>query len=295
MASEDLWYIHRQDGRDKEKGPYSTPEMEDFARQDVIGLSTLISSEKYTRGKVVEARRIGRFFNIFSGVAETTALTTVDRDQFSSPPMKLEERDEEVGGIGRFMADGQDPTMVIKLVQRVQGICTKEEQCLYMAIQQKPVVNLAPDAVVLTNRRVIIFRQKVLGRLDFIDVTWLNVADIHLREDILGSTIYVAGLNGHAEQISHLPKPQARKIYRLAQDMEEKMVDLRRTREMEERKAGATQITVNNDLGSLASPISPTPVADPVKSLQSLKDLLDAGLIEQSEYDAKKREILSRM
>lgn len=34
---------------------------------------------------------------------------------------------------------------------------------------------------------------------------------------------------------------------------------------------------------------------DPVEVLSKLKKLLDAGLIEQSEYDAKKREILSRM
>jgi len=34
---------------------------------------------------------------------------------------------------------------------------------------------------------------------------------------------------------------------------------------------------------------------DPMEVLSKLKKLLDAGLIEQSEYDAKKREILSRM
>lgn len=37
------------------------------------------------------------------------------------------------------------------------------------------------------------------------------------------------------------------------------------------------------------------PKEDPVETLSRLKQLLDAGLIEQSEYDAKKAEILSRM
>ena len=37
------------------------------------------------------------------------------------------------------------------------------------------------------------------------------------------------------------------------------------------------------------------PAADPVEVLGKLKKLLDAGLIEQAEYDAKKAEILSRM
>lgn len=34
---------------------------------------------------------------------------------------------------------------------------------------------------------------------------------------------------------------------------------------------------------------------DPMETLGKLKKLLDAGLIEQAEYDAKKTEILSRM
>jgi len=37
------------------------------------------------------------------------------------------------------------------------------------------------------------------------------------------------------------------------------------------------------------------PAEDPVATLKKLKDMLDAGLISQSEYDAKKADILSRM
>lgn len=40
---------------------------------------------------------------------------------------------------------------------------------------------------------------------------------------------------------------------------------------------------------------SPAGSADPVEALGKLKKLLDAGLIEQSEYDEKKKEILSRL
>jgi len=48
-----------------------------------------------------------------------------------------------------------------------------------------------------------------------------------------------------------------------------------------------------------AAPEQPEPQpqqqADPMEVLGKLKKLLDAGLIEQAEYDAKKAEILSRM
>jgi hypothetical protein len=45
-----------------------------------------------------------------------------------------------------------------------------------------------------------------------------------------------------------------------------------------------------------STPVSPdTPADDPVKKLKQIKEMLDAGLIDQAEYDAKKKELLSRM
>lgn len=45
-----------------------------------------------------------------------------------------------------------------------------------------------------------------------------------------------------------------------------------------------------------AQPVQQTPVAeDPVAMLEKLKKMLDAGLIQQEEYDAKKAEILARL
>lgn len=252
MNDSDGWFIHvvSDEGEKGLKGPYQTVMLEDFARQGVLLSEHKISHPRYTKGRIVEARRIARFFNIFSNVAtDSAAGNHLDGNHLDSAgtglipgngglsvntsgnelaPLNLgltERREEvEVGGIGRFMADGQDPTMICKLAERVDGICTRDENPLYMAVQQRPVMNVAPDAIVLTNRRVIIFRQKVLGRLQFVDVPWLNVADVHMTEDVLGATVLIRGLDGKVESISHLPKSQARKIYRIAQDMEEKLL-----------------------------------------------------------------------
>jgi len=38
-----------------------------------------------------------------------------------------------------------------------------------------------------------------------------------------------------------------------------------------------------------------TPSQDPVAALQSLKNMLDAGLITSDDYDTKKADIVSRM
>ena len=63
--------------------------------------------------------------------------------------------------------------------------------------------------------------------------------------------------------------------------------------------AGNTLGAMAGQLFSAAVPspeeTSPAGSADPVEALGKLKKLLDAGLIEQSEYDEKKKEILSRL
>ncbi|WP_162006506.1 PH domain-containing protein [Roseimaritima sediminicola] len=199
--------------------------------------------------------------------------------------------------ISRFAADGQDTGMVAKLLARAQEICTSAETPLYMAVQQKPVANFAPDAVVLTNRRFIFFRQKMLGRMDFIDCIWMHVANVHMKENLVGATITLRGQSGRVECIDYLPKIQARRVYRVAQEMEEKMIEFRRDRMMEEQRNAANQVVVQNAIAPNSAP-SPAPAqsgSDPVVKLQQIKQMLDAGLIEQEEYDRKKASILETM
>ena len=122
------------------------------------------------------------------------------------------------------------------------------------------------------------------------------MTDVHLTEDILGATISVSERNGHVEEVSYLPMAQARKINRIAQDMEDKMVELRRERAMEETRARATNVTVTNELGNLANNQPQQPAAgDPLLALKALKGMLEAGLITDEEYATKKAQILRRM
>lgn len=198
---------------------------------------------------------------------------------------------EQPNGLSRFMADGQNPSAIVKLSERVKQICTSSEEILYMAVQQKPIANLAPDAIVLTSRRAIIFRQKILGTMEFVDVLWQQVSNIHLKENLLGAVISITGSNGHSESVDYLPKDQARKVYRYGQEMEEKMIEWRRQRKMEEERNAADQVVVNTAVATPA--VIPTAAEDPVQRLAKLKSMLDAGLIDQSEFDAAKARILS--
>lgn len=85
--------------------------------------------------------------------------------------------------------DQLDPKVVQEIKTKVSQILTKDEQVQFVAVQDSPTkVNFAPDAVVLTNRRFIIYRPKMLGRVTFEDYIWRDLHDARLKDGMLRST-----------------------------------------------------------------------------------------------------------
>jgi hypothetical protein len=182
-----------------------------------------------------------------------------------------------------------------RIQAKVQQILTANEVILHLAVQSmplRPVANLTPDCVVLTNRRFIIYRPKLLGRADFEDYIWRDLRDARLKEGITRATLTFQTVRGRTITIEGLPKHEARRLYAIAQEQEEKVLEERRLREMEEKRAASGGVILHG--APVATPAPPTQV-DPVQKLKQLKDMLDAGLISQEEYDGKKANILSRM
>jgi hypothetical protein len=194
------------------------------------------------------------------------------------------------------MADNQEPTIVEQAHNRASGMLTRGEEILYIAVQHRPVLNLTPEYVVLTSKRFIIFRPKLLGGMAFEDFPWLTLWDATLKEGMLGSSLSFRLMN-RLVTVDHLPKAQARALYRYCQEQEEHARTQRRAMELEERRASAGGVVVQTSPTPQSLPTAPPtqPTDDPVAVLGKLKQLLDAGLVTQSEYDAKKAEVLGRL
>jgi hypothetical protein len=194
--------------------------------------------------------------------------------------------------LGAFLGDEQDPAAVAKMVAKAKDLLTSGEQIEYIAVQKKPLVNIAPDGILLTNKRFMIVRPKLLG-MTFQDYIWRDIGNVHMSEQMLTATITCTVAGGAPLRIDSIPKKQARKIYSIAQEKEERVREERRMRDMEEKRAAAGGITIAAPGQTVASP---TPAADdPVATLGKLKSMLDAGLIQPQEYENKKAEVLARM
>ncbi len=226
----------------------------------------------------------------------------------------------------KFLNEEQDPKAIEKIAVRLQDLMMKDEEIVYIGVQKMPAITVFPDAIALTNRRIIVCRPKNLGlSLDFSDYAWDEVTGCVVKENILGSEFSFSTRTGINVSMEYLPKAQARKIYAFAREQSEVV------------KNAAAHTPPKSDEHSDADlpqpgPVTPEPqtIADlPVpqsgyrdekqhpdfdidseaddirekalaglsqeelfSKLQNYKKLLDNGLIAQSEYDALKKEVL---
>ena len=311
------WYVRTKNGA---SGPYSTEQIKEFANNGKLPRQASIS--KTQEGPWTVADKVKGLFPesvapIVAAVekddeirasdfvpdvvrnsanALTSAVSGLSRtlvSQVKNAETGIANRvDSVTSSFNSLCADGQDPTYVAKIANRVKEICTKAEEVLYIAVQSKPIANFLPDSVVLTNRRFIVFRPKMLGKMTFVDCLWRDCKDIHMAENMIGATLTLTGMNGHKEFLDYIPKAQARMIYRHGQEQEELAVHTRRNMQMEELQAGADKTVINQAIGVGTQQPQTTTSIDPVAKLTQLKQLFDSGIIDQSEFDAKKSELL---
>lgn len=221
--------------------------------------------------------------------------------------------------IEKFLNDEQDPKAVEKIYLRLTDLLTSGEDILYIAVQKKPIVNLFPDCIALTNKRVLFFTPANLGlSIKFVDFVWKDIADVYTREEIIGAIFSVKTTAGAEMGVDYLPKVQARKLYQYAQERKELERDARRQRDLEDKRAESGAMHFERTAPAFQQPeviqipevvatTIPTPAPEPVhtpapeapkpdeltEKLKKLRMLFENGLISQEEYNQKKLDLLS--
>jgi len=121
--------------------------------------------------------------------------------------------------IKNFLNEEQDPKAVEKITSKLNDILMRNEEIGYIGVQKKPAINVFPDSIVLTNKRIIICRPKNLGlSMDFTDYSWTAVTGTFVKENILGSEFSFNTNTDLTISIDYIPKIQARKINTFARE-----------------------------------------------------------------------------
>ena len=230
----------------------------------------------------------------------------------------------------KILNEDQDPKAIEKITAKLDNLLMSNEEVGYIAVQKKPAVNIFPDSIVVTNKRIILCKPKNLGlSMEFVDYDWDDIAGSFVKEGILGADFTFSTKSDLTHTVDYLPKNQARKLYTFAKEQLDLLKNPKAEVPMTEQpKAEAVieepqvieapqvveEVTVE-EVTNFAEiiPVEQSGYRDEkqfpddksglaelsqdelFEKLQNYKKLLDNGLILQGEYDSLKKEILSYM
>jgi hypothetical protein len=154
--------------------------------------------------------------------------------------------------------------------------------------------------IAATSGRLIVLTRKLLGGFDVTTIRWQDLEEVTLHVGIVSANLAVragkatdmASLGAQGAQMVQfegLRKEQAQAVYRICQGQDQAWREKRRVRELEELRARSGGIQVSaGGLGQAGAA-----EGDSVRRLQEAKQMLDAKLITDAEYEAIKAKIVS--
>jgi len=215
--------------------------------------------------------------------------------------------------IDRFLSDEQDPKAVEKVLGKLNDMLSHGEELIYLAVQKRPAVNLLPDCIAVSTKRIFYCTPGNLGfTMNFKDISWKSIKEVSFKEEIFGSKFICVPLQGENIVTEYIPKVQARKLYQAAYAQLEAYKEQLRQDELEERRSSTSPVTVNTtptaaepveERPAPPAPAFASPPAAPVQEpedettlkLRKLKTLYDKQLITLEEYESKKADILDSL
>lgn len=209
--------------------------------------------------------------------------------------------------IDRFLSDEQDPKAVEKVIGKLNDLLTNGEELLYLAVQKKPAVNLLPDSIAISNKRIFYCAPGNLGlTMNFKDISWKNVKEVSFKEEFFGSKFICVPQHGENIVTEFIPKIQARKLHQAATEQLEQYKELLRQQKLEENRASASAINMTDaapkvqELNIEDAIVIPSPQLEEAEDettlkLRKLKTLYDKQLITIDEYETKKAAILDSL
>lgn len=211
--------------------------------------------------------------------------------------------------IDRFLSDEQDPKAVEKVLGKLNDMLTTNEELIYLAVQKRPAVNLLPDCIAVSNKRIFYCVPANFGiTMNFKDISWKTIKEVSFKEELFGSKFICVPQHGENIITEYIPKVQARKLYQAAYEQLEGFKEQQRLAEADERRPAqpaapvatieipVQEITAVETPAAAYTPPTPAPVEEQedetTLKLRKLKTLYDKQLITLDEYEAKKADIL---
>ncbi len=187
----------------------------------------------------------------------------------------------------------------------VRSLLTTDETLEAWAIQRRwYALSHRRIFIAATSGRFISLRRRLFGGYDSDDIRWQDLKETRIRAGVLA-----AELNLTAQASSDLTigaeinrvwvfegllKDQAQAIYRICQQHDQIWREKRRVRELEELRAKSGAIHLGAaGLGNSATLRAQGGESDPARRLRQAREMLDAKLLSDAEYESIKAKIVA--
>jgi hypothetical protein len=159
--------------------------------------------------------------------------------------------------------------------------------------------------IAATSGRFISLNRRLLGGYESADIRWQDLKETRISAGILAADLTLiaqasSDLNIGSEvnrvwTFEGLRKDQAQAMYRICQQHDQVWREKRRIRELEElrAKSGGVQIGGQGSGGQPYSGDSAGAESEPARRLRQAREMLDAKLISDSEFESIKAKIVS--
>jgi hypothetical protein len=188
----------------------------------------------------------------------------------------------------------------------LQGLLTAGETLEAWAAQHRLfALTHRRVCIAATSGRFISLNRRLLGGYDSADIRWQDLKETRIRAGIVAADLTLVAQSSSDLNIGSevnrvwtfegLHKDQAQAMYRICQQHDQVWREKRRVRELEElrAKSGGVQISGAGTGAAGAGAEAAGAESEPVRRLRQAREMLEAKLISDSEFESIKAKIVS--
>ena len=186
----------------------------------------------------------------------------------------------------------------------LQGLLTSGETLEAWATQRRfYALTHRRHCIAATSGRFISLNRRLFGGYDSADIRWQDLKETRISAGIIAADLTLVAqsssdLNIGAEvnrvwTFEGLHKDQAQAMYRICQQHDQVWREKRRVRELEELRAKSGGVQISGGQAGYSSTDAAGAESEPTRRLRQAREMLDAKLISDSEFESIKAKIVS--
>jgi Bacterial PH domain len=198
--------------------------------------------------------------------------------------------------------DGPHEPGLDRALATLQGLLTSGETLEAWAVQHRLfALTHRRVCIAATSGRFISLNRRLLGGYESADIRWQDLKETRISAGILAADLTLVAqsssdLNIGSEvnrvwTFAGLVKDQAQALYRICQLHDQVWREKRRIRELEELRAKSGGVQIGSQAVSAAEGAGVD--SEPTRRLRQAREMLDAKLISDSEFESIKAKIVS--